>query len=78
MYMDDLICPVSQKVRTFATEFAKSINKIGNMMNELLTTTSMRPMEVAFWLLLSLGIAVFLWLCWRNIQRGRRERENQL
>lgn len=35
-------------------------------------------MEVAFWLLLSLGIAVFLWLCWRNIQRGRRERENQL
>ena len=76
--MDDLICPVSQKVRTFATEFAKSINKIGNMMNELLTTTTMRPMEVAFWLLLSLGIAIFLWLCWRNIQRSRRERINKV
>jgi hypothetical protein len=44
------------------------------MINELLTTTSMRPMEVAFWLLLSLGIAIFLWLCWRNIQRSRHDR----
>ena len=35
-------------------------------------------MEVAFWLLLSLGIAIFLWLCWRNIQRSRRERINKV
>jgi hypothetical protein len=33
-------------------------------------------MEVAFWLLLSLGIAIFFWLCWRNIQRSRHERIN--
>lgn len=33
-------------------------------------------MEVAFWLLLSLGIASFFWLCWRNIQRSRHERIN--
>ena len=31
-------------------------------------------MEVAFWLLLSLGIASFFWLCWRNIQRSRHDR----
>ena len=47
-------------------------------MNELLTTTTIRPMEVAFWLLLSLGIAIFLWLCWRNIQRSRRNHLNRI
>lgn len=46
------------------------------MINLLLTTTSIRPIEVAFWLLLSLGIASFFWLCWRNIQRSRHERIN--
>lgn len=35
-------------------------------------------MEVAFWLLLSLGIAIFFWLCWRNIQRSRHERLNKV
>lgn len=35
-------------------------------------------MEVAFWLLLSLGIAIFFWLCWRNIQRSRHERINKV
>lgn len=35
-------------------------------------------MEVAFWLLLSLGIAIFFWLCWRNIQRSRHERTNKV
>lgn len=37
---------------------------------------NIHPMEAGFWLLLAMGIAVFFWLCWRNIQRDRRERRD--
>ena len=47
-------------------------------MKEIINFITNRPMEAALWLLLALGIAFFLWICWRNIQRGRRERINKI
>lgn len=62
----------------FSLILPSEINKNNENMKEIINFITNRPMEAALWLLLSLGIAVFLWLCWRNIQRSRRERENQL
>ena len=47
-------------------------------MKEIINFITNRPMEAALWLLLAVGIAFFLWICWRNIQRGRRERINKV
>ena len=62
----------------FSLILLPEINKNNENMKEIINFITNRPMEAALWLLLSLGIAVFLWLCWQNIQRSRRERENQL
>lgn len=62
----------------FSLILPSEINKNNENMKEIINFITNRPMETALWLLLAVGIAFFLWICWRNIQRGRRERENQL